>query len=189
MKPCRKNRKRITWLALGALESAQELTLRAHFETCAGCRRYLEEISSLAVGLETAETETDIATSESFHRRVLSALAAEEPAGKEPAPLLHWLWNWRVAVPALCATAGVICVLLHFVQRPGASLSGTTTVHVVAPTSHRQVDLLPTLANYEMVANRSFDQFDELLTRQANRNLPPAPSYLASSLLSETSTK
>ena len=189
MKPCRKNRKLIAWLTLGALEVAQERKLRAHIETCAGCRRYLEEISTIARVLESAEARTDIVAQESFHHRVLDALSAEESAWKLTGPPLQWLLNWRVAVPALCAAAVMVWALFDFGRRPGACPPGGTTARVAPPTANRQVELQPTLSNYEMVANRSLDQFDELLTRQANRNLPPAPSYRVSSLLPEAATE
>jgi len=43
-------------------------------------------------------------------------------------------------------------------------------------------DLPPTLANYQKVANRSLDQFDELLNTEA-RQRPPAVPIQAASLL------
>jgi hypothetical protein len=41
-------------------------------------------------------------------------------------------------------------------------------------------DLPPTIANYQRIATRSLDDFDELLTRQSERNPPPTPNYTAS---------
>ena len=44
MKPCRKRRKQITWLAIDALDTAQAAELDRHFQECIGCRGYFEEI-------------------------------------------------------------------------------------------------------------------------------------------------
>jgi len=47
MKPCAQNRKLIVWLSLNVLDASQARQLRAHLETCEGCRRYLAEISNV----------------------------------------------------------------------------------------------------------------------------------------------
>jgi hypothetical protein len=49
----------------------------------------------------------------------------------------------------------------------------------VSPSSSES-DLAPTIANYQMVANQSLEQLFELLTRQGNKRLPPAPVYTVS---------
>ena len=189
MKPCRKNRRLIAWLTLGALEVAREGSLRAHIETCAPCRRYLEEISTVAHRLKAVDTGADIRAHEGFHRRVLSALTAAERTREWSAPLAQWLLNWRVALPVFGATALMIMALASFLQRPKAPLQADTTAQHVPPIENRTMDLPPTFSNYEMVANQSFEKFEELLTRQANKNPPPAPTYRASSLLPETATE
>jgi len=66
MKPCSNNRKPIAWLAIGALDARQERALRAHLETCEGCRSYLEEISTITQKLATTEVRSDIQTSNPF---------------------------------------------------------------------------------------------------------------------------
>src|SRR6266852_3236258 len=80
MKPCSNNRKLIAWLAVDALDDRQTRSLRAHLETCEGCRRYLAEISNVAQKLSAAAAPPDIHAAESFHQRVLGALRAEETA-------------------------------------------------------------------------------------------------------------
>jgi hypothetical protein len=49
-------------------------------------------------------------------------------------------------------------------------------------TPKAQSDPDPTISNYQMVANRSLEKLDELLTRQGNRNPSPSPIYTASTL-------
>src|SRR6185369_9646094 len=111
MKPCSKNRKPIAWLAVGALDARQERSLRAHIETCEGCRSYLEEISTITQKLAAPEIRTDIQTSESFHQKVVGVLRPKEPASAWPnwlVPLHGVQLNWRVAVPAIGAAALLI---------------------------------------------------------------------------------
>src|ERR1041385_8662974 len=115
MKPCLKNRKRITWLALDALELTQARKLRAHVETCGGCRRYLKEISAVAQALKAPHTEADIESQDYFHRRVLAALKAEESTRKWPVARVTGLLNWRVVAPVCCGLALLILALSNFV--------------------------------------------------------------------------
>ena len=184
MKPCSKNRKFIAWLAVGALEARQAQDLRAHLECCAGCRRYLEEISCVTERLAAAEVGPDLQASESFHRRVVGALRAETSESIRDtlaARLRGTLLAWRVAVPVIGAAAVVIALWMDWVWRPGLAPHPQPKVQIVRlPDATR--DLPPTVANYQRVANRSLEELDELLTRQGNRNLSSARLYTASDL-------
>src|SRR6266496_2572549 len=105
MRPCSKNRRRIAWLALDALDIRQVQDLRAHLETCAGCRRYLEEISNVTQSLIAAQITPDGRASDSFHQRVVSALSPEKTEWETlMAHLRGALLNWRVALPVVGAT-------------------------------------------------------------------------------------
>src|SRR3981081_1843275 len=77
MKPCLRNRKSIAWLAMDTLDARDASALRAHLETCAGCRAYLGEISSIVEKLDVAEIRSDIQTSETFHQKVTARIRAE----------------------------------------------------------------------------------------------------------------
>src|ERR1039458_8624819 len=79
MKPCAQNRKHIAWLTLNALDARQKRQLRAHLETCEGCRRYLAEISNVTERLAQTETNPDIQASESFHQKLAGRLRAAKP--------------------------------------------------------------------------------------------------------------
>jgi anti-sigma factor RsiW len=184
MKPCAKNRKRLVWLALDALDAGQTRELRAHLETCNGCRGYLEEISKVSETLNAAGIRTDLEASESFHRRVIGRLRAEAsvPFWKTAlAQLRATLSNWRVALPVLGATAVVIAAMFLVARQPKVSSPGQTGVQTVA-TKIVEKDLPPSIANYQMVAHRSLDALDELLTRQGNKVCSPIPIYTASTL-------
>jgi hypothetical protein len=155
-----------------------------HLETCEGCRRYLEAISNLTERLIAAQTEPDIQPSESFHQRVVGRLRAEESGSSSEtgvARLQAILLNWRVVLPVIGAIAVVIAALSVFEPRSGLPLPVPTGAQAVL-TPNLKHDLDPTISNYQMVANRSLEELDELLTRQGNRNAPPTPLYTASTL-------
>ncbi len=184
MKPCYKNRKLIAWVALDELDARRTQELRAHLECCEGCRGYLEEMSKVTEKLATVETGSDAQANESFHRRVVGALReAESDSGwKTMAEQMRGaLLNWRLTLPV--AGAAVLLVLSFVVWRSGVP----TTVETNAPipaAAKGEVDLQPTMGNYEMVANRSLEKLDELVTEQGNRNPPSAPIYTAATRLS-----
>jgi len=184
MKPCSSNRKLIAWLAVDALDDRQTRSLRAHLETCEGCRRYLAEISNVAQKLSAAATPPDIQAAESFHQRVLGALRAEETASTREnllARLRATLLTWRVVLPTVGATALAIVALSLVARRPAVPVPAPTVAQaVLTPNAKRNLD--PTISNYRTVANRSLEQLDELLLRQGNRNPSPTPLYTASSL-------
>jgi anti-sigma factor RsiW len=184
MTPCSTHRKLIALLALDALDIQKAKDVRAHLETCEGCRRYLEEITNVTERLIAAETEPDIQPSESFHQRVVGRLRAEESGSFSEtvvARLQAMLLNWRVVLPVIGATAAVFAAWSVFGPRPDIPLPAPTGAQAVL-TPNLKHDLDPTISNYQMVANRSLEELDELLTRQGNRNPPPTPLYTASTL-------
>ena len=177
MKSCSENRNRIACMTLNTLDPREERELRAHIESCDRCRSYLSEISSVTEMLWATESRTDIRASESFHRRVTGAVRAEQSRSwwnAAGALLRGAALNWRVALPALGAAMVMIAVTVHFGRRPGVPVPHSPGVQTVL-TTNAPDDLAPTIANYQWVANQSLDQLDQLLTRQANRPLPPAP--------------
>ena len=184
MKPCAQNRKLIVWLALNALEARQSRQLRAHLETCEGCRRYLAEISIVTETLATAQANPDILASESFHQKVAGKLRAAKPdsLGEILAEYFRGtLLNWRVALPAMAALVVVGVIVAIWRQPPGVSSSTRAGIQT-ASVSVADDDLAPTIANYQRVANQSLDKLDAVLTRQGNRTLPPMPIYTVSTL-------
>jgi hypothetical protein len=182
MKPCPHNRKLITWLALSELDVRHAADLRAHLQTCDGCRCYLHELSSVKEALTAAEPMPDIQASESFHRRVVTRLRAEQSGS---------LWNglvarlagvrlsWRIAVSLLGATAILLVLVLVQWREPVGPSPLPSAVQAVPPAGPNN-DLSPTISNYQRVANGSLDDLDDLLTRQANRRPSLTPIYSAS---------
>jgi anti-sigma-K factor RskA len=184
MKPCSRNRKLIAWLALGALDAEKAAALRDHLAVCQGCRRYWEEISNVTETLASAQPDSNLEASELFHHKVAAKLQAVE-AGSGLEDLAAWLrgsiLNWRVALPAIAVLAIAVLAMVAPRHHSSSSLSAPPAVQAVS-ASDSESDLAPTIANYQMVANQSLEKLSELLTRQGNKNLPPAPIYTASSL-------
>ena len=183
MKPCPKNRKLIAWLALGALDAQTAAALREHFALCEGCRRYWEEISNVAERVAAAAPDSNLEASKLFHHRMAEKLQAVESSSLLER-LAAWVGgampNWRVALPAFAVLVMALLALVAPRHRPALLLPAAPVVHVTS-ASGSENDLAPTLANYQMMANQSLDKLSELLTRQGNKSLPPAPVYTVSS--------
>lgn len=193
MIPCSNKRELIAGLALQTLEAGQEQPLRAHLETCPACRQYLEEVSLVTQKLAGGKIRSDIQTSEAFHQRVVGALGTKK-AGSAWNTIVAQLGNaargvafpdsWfssRLALSIIGATAVAIAAFVLFVRTPGErSQRPAENTAVLTPAAKSDLD--PTIANYQLVANRSLEKLDELLTRQGNRNISPSPVYTASSL-------
>ena len=180
MKPCASNRKLIVWQTLNALDAPQTRQLRAHLESCAGCRRYLAEISNLTEGLVRVEMNPDIKASESFHRNVVHKLRAAKPDSRGEilaAFIQSRLLNWRVAVPVGAALA-LIGLMLAFRPTPPVATHQPEAPPVML-VSGADNDVTPTIAFYQRTADQSLEQLDALLTRQGKRALPAMPSYTA----------
>jgi predicted anti-sigma-YlaC factor YlaD len=192
MKPCFFKRKRIAWLAIDALEPRQATELSSHLETCEGCRLYFREVSALTQSLTAAHLATEASLAIPPKRRKLSAALRPVRTFSPQSTLLAQLQasasNWKVVLPALGSVSVVFLILFviswHRSAPPGTaplvSGIGRPTQAPVAPTINTA--LPPTVANYLLVANRSLDQFDDLLTKQAHQPPPPAPVYTVSIL-------
>ncbi len=183
MKPCAANRKLIVWQTLNVLDAQQTRQLRAHLETCEGCRRYLAEISRVTECLETVEMNPHIQASESFHRTVAQKLRAAKPdsfGAIWAAYIRSGKWIWRVAVPVGAALA--LIVLLASLPQPPKAVAHLPATPSVIQASGSGDDQAPTIANYQRIADQSWEKFDALLTRQGQRALPALPSYTASTL-------
>jgi anti-sigma factor RsiW len=169
-------------LALGELDARRAGELRAHVETCEGCRRYLAEVSAITERLSAAEVTPDIQASETFHQRAVMKLRTEQAASVWQTLVAAFVaarWHWRVSLPVVGAAAIVIAMLPILTPRPSAPPPAPMVVRAVLPPDIKS-DLPPTIANYQRIATRSLDDFDELLTRQSERNPPPTPNYTAS---------
>jgi anti-sigma factor RsiW len=178
MKPCSKNRKKIAWLALEALDTAQERELRAHLESCPACRAYWREMSALTGKLSAAQMPVELEASERFHQQVVRAVQ-DEGRGSIYRRLTPWpSFAWRVALPVLGigAAIAVFSLILRHSEAPQLP-TAAPRLKAAFPSEFE-----PTVARYQMVANESLDRLDELLANEGNRNPPPGPRYAGSAL-------
>ena len=182
MKPCLRNRKRIAWLVLDALDGPKAAALRAHLAGCEGCRTYWEEISKVTHGLASAQPDSSLQASESFHHGVAARLRAvgfSSPLEDLSGWLGGQMLNWRVAVPGVA----VLVIALLAVVAPRYHLSPSKPswpgAEFVSATNPETAPA-PTIANYQLLAAQSLEKLSELLDRQGNQPLPPAPLYTAS---------
>jgi len=183
MKPCSRNRKLIACLVLDELDARKAAALREHFALCEGCRRYWQEISNVAEGLASAAPDSSLEASEFFHHRVAEKLQAADSSSMLE-NLTAWLRgakpNWRAALPAIAVLAiayfATVAPRNHSNLPPPAPLATQ-----IESASGSESDLAPTLANYQKIANQSLEKLSDLLTKQGNKSLPPAPVYTASS--------
>jgi anti-sigma factor RsiW len=180
MKPCRRNRKRITWLAVDALDAAEAQKLREHIETCDECRCYFEAMTRLAERVESAQPGPEPGFSQRLHRRVLGALRSRQ----QRAGILSGLMNrmqpgWRFGLIGATAIAVAIVALLAL-QRPSHSVPVRPEHPQTTRPEVAGVDVDPTVANYRIAANHSFEQMDRLLQREANRTSASGRPYRAS---------
>jgi hypothetical protein len=179
MKSCTKNRHLIAYLALDALDDRKAAALRDHLASCESCRLYWGEISNVAEKLAAAKPDSDLQPSESFHHGVAEKLQAVQ-SRRVLEDLSAWfrssMLNWRAAMPATAVLLAAFCALLAPRHPPAPSVPTPPPAQAASP-ARPETDLAPTVANYQIIASQSLEKLDELLTRQGNKSLPPAPSY------------
>ena len=187
MTPCPGREKFIAWLALDALDTEPARELRAHLETCPGCRHYFAEMSRLTGQIAAAAPAQDLPSSELFHRQVMARIKAEPPAPiweRIIASLQPETFNWRVALPAMAAVLVLLLAVgvagrLH----PSGHPQPPAAVAVaVPPMPAATADLAPTIAHYQQAAGESPDKLDALLARESESTGGPAQICTASTM-------
>ncbi|HEY0455429.1 MAG TPA: hypothetical protein VGE41_03590 [Verrucomicrobiae bacterium] len=184
MTTCSKHRPGLALLASGESAGETEAELRAHIASCAECRQYFAELSNLTRELREAPAHNELLTSEKFHRNLMQAIRAEasSPLGKLfRAGFWKSFGTWRVALPALSAAAVLVvaAILLNHSPENGVHFSpGPQAVAMAKPGQ----EMVPTVSYYELLASRSLEKLDEVLTAQGARNPSPLASYTAASL-------
>ena len=129
--PCREMRPLLGAAALGGLEPAEEIALRAHLDGCAPCRAELRELTSVARALPltdpTRRGAALPAPAPDLGERVLGRLARERAARR-----LRFRRRVEVAAAAVLVAAAASIALVVALSGPGAG--GTKIVfHEPAP--------------------------------------------------------
>jgi anti-sigma factor RsiW len=188
MKPCPDQQKLIAWLALDSLDARSAQELRAHLETCPGCRHYFAEMSRLAGQIASAAPAEPLAASDAFHRQLMVKINAEAttPVWATILDSLRTIiFNWRVARPvAAVLVALLVAGILVAIE---SRLRSPVRVHppaqvVLAPVTVAAVNPAPTIANYQQVASQSLEKLDDLLARQGEQTGGSPQPYTASSM-------
>jgi anti-sigma factor RsiW len=189
MQQCHRYRKEIGLLALGALSAEESAHLRQHIEECPPCRERWEDLSAVCDRLSADASSLPTAeSSQFFHERLRRNVLATpqrmsfhgllQLIGKLPA---RWLRpgqiprlsgdefsSWKVGFSM--AAGCVLAIILFYAgwRHEGAKAPLATA----AAVSKEIPDPKPTLGRYQMLANKSLDEFDELMNRDAARILP-----------------
>lgn len=184
MKPGKRNRKLMAWLALGEPDANRASPLRAHLRECEGCRSHFEELSHIAEALRDPILEPAVEASEGFHRRLLASLRTADRATRlRPTPeLFDGVWSsWPVVLPP-CRLVPVGSLAVITLSRPGEARQQRAERQQPLSGQRIKFDFEPTISNYKTVAMKSPDRFDELVIEQGSRNLSPGVVYPASAL-------
>ena len=183
MTPCPKNKRSIAWMAAGVLETADAERLRAHLETCPGCRRYWESMSALSERLNSAQLPSAELT-ESFHRRIARKIQEHEKAAPFFISAVQALWSERrlAAISLGIALAIATLVWLQSFYRDQDRASPQVSIKKIGelPT---EAALPPTLGSYHRAADVSLENFDALLAKQITPKSSTVETFTVSSLL------
>jgi hypothetical protein len=182
MKPCRKNRRKITWLVMDALNPAEAAELVSHIGICDGCRLYRDEIlkvkhcvSALQLLNPANALETEVFDVERTGSLLERTLKANLPK-RSPFPS----FRWSVGVSAACVFALALLLVVNLERpRPIERSSRHLAQHAPRVASG---ELLPSFANYRAIGNQSLDRLDQLLTQQSLRPLSVPQPPTAGSL-------
>ncbi|HEV2211041.1 MAG TPA: hypothetical protein VG167_19890 [Verrucomicrobiae bacterium] len=145
---------------------------------CQGCASYYRQMCQVSDGLLAAANEPAIDAPVALHSRMVQALRSLENARQR-----NWLEEFMpwsrcgVAVVTLAVLLGIVTLVFVTSSHPSITARPPTPA-----AGHAKTDLAPTISNYQMIANQSVEDLDELLTRQANLRRASAPSYTASSV-------
>lgn len=186
MKACPDREKLITWLALDALEARSAEELRAHLETCPGCRRHLAEISRLVGQIDSAAPMEELPASETFHRQLMVRIKTEAstPRWKTAlASLRRVHFSWRVALPTAALLVALLAADLWLAPHPAIRVRPPARV-AAQPATVPTVKVVPApnLANYQQAASQSPEKLDDLLFREGERTGGPAQVYTAAAM-------
>ena len=189
MKPCAKNKPRIAWMASGVLEDAEAEALRRHLELCPGCQRYWQSMSELPERLMKHQHLPHAEPSESFHRRLVQRIAAEQPGSPfSLAVAQRFLGEHRLAA-AISASAGLAIAALLW-QRGLNHAEQHLPSRVTVAEVHDRVGYPappPTLASYHRAADISLETLDARLIQEAARKSTATETFTISSLLRHSS--
>lgn len=173
-RPCRKYKKSIVLLVMGALGPAQMEPIHRHLEGCLRCSSYRAEISRTA---EKVQAIGSFSTG-----RILAE--SKKDHGRKKSFRIPWIDQSFSIKPRAAIAFGLLAFIMVMAMTLGRHQlpSRASSNREPAAGSSAPVDLAPTFANYRAIANESLDELDDLLARQARRPLPRSPKLGAADL-------
>jgi len=152
----------LPWYAAGTLRDAERQLVARHLESCASCRRELDELTSIKRQL-TATYEAQSAPSTRLARSVMAQVAADERAARDRTPehsswlhgMDHWLrslflprWVPTFVAVSLIAQLG----LLLWIGRPVTESEQVSTRSLGMQTTVIAVTFQPTATEEQIRA-------------------------------------
>ena len=181
MKPCSQNRKIIALLVLEELEAPHKQNIQAHLNQCPGCQAYFDELAGIAGALMSRKSLPPVEATQQFHASLLRQLRGTSHRFSWLDLLRHYrfgLANRRIVLPVL-GTAALALVALLAMFRPAAVPPQPVPNYEVASHQNLKTNIDPTISNYRMAAEQSFEKFDQMLTEQGSKNLSTTAIYTA----------
>ena len=176
MKPCADRKEAIAMLAAGALAAPEAAALRGHLQECAGCNAYASQLNAVCdrLGGPIAGT-TAVQPPPGFHARLKHRIQSERPTAA-PASILETL-SALFTLPRIVSATAILALAvgLAFWMRPDTgSVHQATIQPVPAPISEGNRKVAEpsggaTLMAYQAAFNRSYEDFDALVTQNAAR--------------------
>lgn len=165
--PC--DREAVALLASASLDAASTDRTRGHLQQCPACREYFRELSEVCTGHSRAAQRLPAAeVSARLRGRILMSI--------KPRPRRGW-WDFEAALGMRfggLAGAALLALLLAagLMSRHPPAGTSPLAAHSESPSPTSEVPpegTQPKLMAYRLALNRSTDEFDRLLAREAAR--------------------
>lgn len=166
-KPCRRYKKSLALLATSALTDCESTAVREHMGDCAGCREYFDAIKTLCDAHQTvAKNLSSSVPGLELNQRLFSGINDRASSSGNFISLITTIWRERlVGVCTGVAMLGCILAVTFWPRHERQSFDQAAPekmqTHFVAdpPPSNQII--------YRLAVNRSFEEFDRLLSRDA----------------------
>jgi hypothetical protein len=182
MKPCSRNKRRITWLVAGALDNQQVQHLQLHLESCPGCRQYFQEISGIFQRRAGSIRPPRLVQGGNSFRCGLDdrILASEDHSALTywREKLREWRRPWSLTAAVICAASAILLAVSY----TSPSHHELVSPQIASPKQNTSTPPLiddsdPTICNYLLAVNKSFDAFNALLAEEGERRATATDRY------------
>ena len=176
MKPCPDKKEAIALLAMNALGPSETAALRGHLQQCPACDAYATRLATTCAQLgEPVASSAATELPPGFHARLKHRIQSEHQAPSLASTFEALRDLFTPARVVSTAAALVLVVGLAFWGRTGKQSPAPPVAQVGEPVGNPRsftgADLpaASTLMAYQAAFNRSFEDFDALITQNAAR--------------------